>query len=416
MGIRRALGRQFECLWAAYAVSTFGTWIGFGALSVVAITVLDAGPAEVAALSAAGLAVGAVVAVPVGPWVEFRRKRPVMIAADLIRLCAFASLPIAYAFGVLTIGQLIAVSVVATASRIASDAASGPLVKTLVHRDDLLTANSRFESTRWSATVVGPTLGGALIGLFGPFVTICVDAMSYLLSALGVAAMGSSEPQRKRATPARLTDLADGWRIIVGQRTLRRLFANTVLVNGLIMAGEPVLAVLMLGQLSFPMWQYGLAFSLPCVGGLIGSRLAGAVVHRLGQSRALLVTGVLRACWPIGLAVVGPGLGGLAVVMVVELGLIVCCSVFNPVYVTYRQQLIETEQLSRVIAAWSISTSLCIAALTAAGGLLATITTPRTALVVAGVALLATPALLIRRSADVAVSPEARPAEASGVH
>lgn len=54
---RRAnLGRSFGWLWAAYAVSAYGTGIGFGAFSVVAITVLNAGSAEVAALSASGLA------------------------------------------------------------------------------------------------------------------------------------------------------------------------------------------------------------------------------------------------------------------------------------------------------------------------------------------------------------------------
>lgn len=47
--------------------------------------VLHVGPTEVSALAATGLAVGAAVALPLGPWVEFRRKRPVMIAMDLLR-------------------------------------------------------------------------------------------------------------------------------------------------------------------------------------------------------------------------------------------------------------------------------------------------------------------------------------------
>ena len=68
----RSLGRQFGWLWAAYAVSAYGSGLGFGAFPLIAILVLHAGPAEVAALAAAGLAVGAAVAVPLGPWVEFR--------------------------------------------------------------------------------------------------------------------------------------------------------------------------------------------------------------------------------------------------------------------------------------------------------------------------------------------------------
>ena len=83
---RRSLGRQFWWLWAAYAVSAYGTGFGFGAFALIAIRVLHAGPAEVSALSAAGLAAGAVVAVPLGPWVEFRRKRPVLVAMDVARV------------------------------------------------------------------------------------------------------------------------------------------------------------------------------------------------------------------------------------------------------------------------------------------------------------------------------------------
>src|SRR5258706_2921937 len=99
---RRSLGRQFGWLWTAYTVSAFGTWLAFDAFPLIAILVLHAGPTEVSLLAAAGLAVGAVLAVPLGPWVEFRRKRPVMIAMDLTRFAAVISRPAAFALGRLT--------------------------------------------------------------------------------------------------------------------------------------------------------------------------------------------------------------------------------------------------------------------------------------------------------------------------
>jgi hypothetical protein len=77
--------RDFGWLWAAFAFSTAGTWLAFDAFPLIAILVLHAGPAAVSALAAAGMAVGALVAVPLGPWVEFRRKRPVMVGMDLLR-------------------------------------------------------------------------------------------------------------------------------------------------------------------------------------------------------------------------------------------------------------------------------------------------------------------------------------------
>lgn len=76
MGARRSLGRQFGWLWAAYTVSTFGTRLAFDAFPLIAILVLHAGPTEVSVLAAAGLAVGAAVAVPLGPWVEFEASGP----------------------------------------------------------------------------------------------------------------------------------------------------------------------------------------------------------------------------------------------------------------------------------------------------------------------------------------------------
>ena len=62
MGAGRSPGRQFEWLWAAYAASTFGTGLGFGAFPLIAILVLHCGPTEVSALAASAAA-------------HFRRRR-----------------------------------------------------------------------------------------------------------------------------------------------------------------------------------------------------------------------------------------------------------------------------------------------------------------------------------------------------
>ncbi|TLS45468.1 MFS transporter [Streptomyces montanus] len=398
MGGRRPLGRQFGWLWAAYAVSAIGTWLAFDAFRLIAILVLHAGPTEVSMLAAVGPAVGAAVAVPLGPWVEFRRKRPVMVTMDLIRFAALASLPLAFALGLLTFAQLLVVSVIAAAADITFNAAGGAHLKALVRPEDLLVANGRFESTTWTATALGPPLGGAAIGLFGPVVTVAADAVSYLLSAAGIRAIGGREPRPVRTDASRLRagDLFEGWRYILAHPVLRPLFLNTLLVNGLIMAAAPLLALLMLGPLGFTPWQYGLAFAVPCVGGLVGSRLARPLVARFGQHKVLLTAGALRACWPLGLAFVRPGVGGLVLVMAVELGLITCAGVFNPVSATYRLEQTAPDRVIRTLSAWSISSKVAIAAMTALWGLLAGITSPRTAIAIAGLLLLTTPFLLPR--------------------
>lgn len=396
---RRSLGRQFEWLWASYAVSTFGSWIALDAFPLIAILALHAGPAAVSGLAAAGLAVGAAVAVPLGPWVEFRRKRPVMVAMDLTRCAALLTVPVAYALGLLTFVQLLVVSVVVAAANITFRSAAGACLKALVRPEDLLVANGRFESTTWTATALGPPLGGAAIGLFGPVTTVVADAVSYLLSAAGIRAIGGKEPRPARTAAPRFRagDLLEGWRYILSHPALRPLFFNTILVGGLIMATAPVLAVLMLSHLGFAPWQYGLAFGAPCVGGLIGSRLARPLVTRFGRHKVMLTAGTLRACWLPGLAFIRPGVPGLLLVIAVELGLITCMGVFNPVFATYRLEQTPTDRVARTLSAWSVTSNATIAVLTALWGLLAAVTSPRTAIVIAGLLMLATPLLLPRR-------------------
>ena len=396
MAARRSLGRQFGWLWAAYAVSTFGTWLAFDAFSLIAILVLHAGPAEVSVLAAAGLAAGAVVAVPLGPWVEFRRKRPVMVAMDLTRFAALMSVPAAFALGWLSFAQLLVVSVIVAAADITFKAAGGACLRGLVPPEDLLVANGRFESTTWTATALGPPVGGAAFGLFGPVTTVLADAVSYLLSAAGIRAIGGTEPRPARTGAARLCDLPDGWRYILANPALRPLFFNTIGVNALILATAPLLAVLMLGRLHFAPWQYGLAFAIPCAGGLIGSRMARRLVARFGRHKVMLTAGALRACWPVGLAFIGPGPAGLVLVMAIELGLIASVGVFNPVFATYRLDQTPADRTARTLSAWSVTSNATVAALTAVWGLLASLTSPRVALAIAGLLLLATPLLLPR--------------------
>ena len=337
---QRSLGRQFGWLWTAYTVSAYGSGLGFGALPLIAVLVLHASAAQVSALSAVGPAVGALIAIPLGPWVEFRRKRPVMIAMDLARFAAMATIPFAYALGQLSFTQLLVVSTVVAAAKIMFNAASGAYLRALVPPHDLLVANARFESTTWSSIAIGPPLGGAAISLFGPVITVVADALSYLCSAAGITAIRGREehPRRTDHSRPRANQLIDGWRHILTHPGLRTLYLNSLLVGGLIMATEPLLAVLMLRQLGFPPWQYGLAFAAPCLGGLIGSRLAHHVVARHGQHRVLRIVGTLRAVWLPGLAFIRPGVIGLATVIAVELAIIISMSLYNPVLATYRLQ------------------------------------------------------------------------------
>jgi hypothetical protein len=111
----------------------------------------------------------------------------------------------------------------------------------------------------------------------------------------------------------------------------------------------------------------------------------------------MLAAGVLRACWTIRLACIHPGIAGLLLVIAVQFGLVTSAGVFNPVLATYRLDKIDTNRIARTLSAWSVTTNVTIAAMTALWGLLANITGPRAAIAIAGVSLLVTPLLLPRR-------------------
>jgi hypothetical protein len=429
------MGRSFGWLWAAFAASTAGTWLGFGAFPLIAIRVLHSGPVAISLLEAVGLAAGAVLALPLGPWVEARGSRRVMVLADVLRFGALLSIPFCYAVGGLTYAQLVVVSMIGSAANIAFAAASGTYLKQIVAPDRLLAANARFESTAWAAIAVGPALGGAAIGLFGPVVTVAANACGFLLSALAVTAIGAPEkaphatangvperapgaaagavPRTPTAVPGR-----DGHQALgatanaVPERAprrrsrptgnpalsgeLRALFVNTVIVNALVLATGPLLAVLLLGELGWPAWQYGLAFGLPCVGGLLGARLAARVNRR---RRTLRIVGVLRVLWPVGLAFTTPGRPGLVLVIAVEFAVVTCFGLYNPLLATERLERIPADRLSRTLVVWNAVNSAAVALATAAWGLLAALTTTRVAIGAAGVLLLLTPLTARRRPA-----------------
>ncbi|WP_284044330.1 MFS transporter [Actinoplanes sp. M2I2] len=390
------MGQAFNGLWAAFVASTVGTWLGFGAFPLIAIQVLGAGPAAVSALAATGLAAGALLALPLGPWAERHRRRPVMIATDIVRFGALLSIPVGYGLGLLSYTHLVVVSVIGAAANIAFTAASGAYLKSVVAPDQLLPANARFESTAWTAIALGPALGGAAVSLLGPVVTIYANAAGFLLSGLALAAIRVREtPVRTRPVERlRAAALADGWRFINADRRLRDLFRNTVVVNALIMATEPLLAVLLLRDLGWPAWQYGLAFSVPCVGGLLGARLATRLEARHGRARVLAVAGVLRVVSPLGLVLATPGPIGFGLVVVVEFVVITGMGLFNPLLATERLQRVPDDRIGRVLTAWTVTTTGAIAVVTALWGVLAALTSPRTAIGIAGVLLLFTPLLL----------------------
>lgn len=388
--------RDLRRYWSAYAISALGSGVGTGALPLVAILVLHATDWQVSLLAAlAGLA-GVAVTLPLATWIEFARKRPAMISADLARFAALASVPAAAAAGVLSYAQLCAVAVVQTAGTIVSLAASNSYLKTLTAAGQRATVNSRLESTTWTAGTVGPPIGGLLVSWVGPLASVLADAASFLLSAFGWRRIHHREPPPPR--PERewrwLSETVGGWQYILTHRPLALLFGNAMVFGGLVMASSPLIAVYLLRDLHFTPMEYGLALGLPCAAGVLGSLLAPVVIRRAGLTRTLLIFGAARCLWMSPILLAPATLGGLVLIIAADAALLLCAGVFNPAFATYRMGVTADSHLSRVVGAWAMTNKLVQPICIAAAGLLAAAAGIRTAIGVLAALLLTASALL----------------------
>jgi hypothetical protein len=392
----RRSGPQVRKAWAAYAISQAGSGIGTGALPLVAILLLDASDWQISLLAAVAGIAGAVAVVPLGPWVEFHRKRPIMVGADLLRGVTLLSVPVAAWAGGLTFGQLCAVAAAQTVGTIVSSAASTAFLKSLVPSAQLVTVNARWESTMWTAGTLGPPAGGMLVSWLGALAALLVDAASFLLSAVALGRIRHREPAPAATEAGRHSraEMTAGWRHIAAHPVLFRLFGHAMVFGGCIVASTPLIAVLMLRDLGFSPAQYGLALGVPCAAGILGSVLAPRIIRRAGLMPTLLVAGAARCLW---MAVVpfAPGTtAGLVLIIAADTLLLLSAGVFNPAFSTYRMRSVADGYLARVTAAWAVSSRVAQPVGIAAAGAAAAAFGARTALLVLAGVLLASIVML----------------------
>ena len=112
------------------------------------------------------------------------RRRRVLIVADIGRLLALGSIPIASAFASMTLVHLFVVAFVTGVFTVFFDVAYQSYLPELVDRDQLVDGNAKLAASESTAHVVGPGIGGALIGWVGASTAVVADALSYAVSFL----------------------------------------------------------------------------------------------------------------------------------------------------------------------------------------------------------------------------------------
>jgi predicted MFS family arabinose efflux permease len=286
---------DFLKLWGAQTVSTVGTQVTFIALPLTAILVLEASAFEVAALTAMDTLPFLLFALPAGVWIDRLRRRPLMVIADFGRAAALLSIPVAYAFDALSLGQLFVVGFSVGTLAVMFDLAYLSYLPSLVGRDQVASGNARLEATRSAAQAAGPGLGGALVGLFGAPVAILTDAISYAVSGGLVAAIRQREPKPHVERRHALTELREGIGYVFRQPYIRAL---TLAIGGSNLFTFMIIALFMVyavRELDVSAELIGLIFTVANLAGFAGAVVSGRVVRRFGLGPTIVGTAILSS-------------------------------------------------------------------------------------------------------------------------
>ncbi len=291
---------DFRRFWWGEAVSGLGSAITSLALQTLVLVTLQGGAVQVGWLNSARWLPYLVLGLVVGALVDRVRRRPVMVVTDVARAGLLGLIPLAWAFGALSLPLLLVVVVLFGTASLFNDAASLSFVPRLVSRGQLQRAHARLDGASAVAQTAGPAVAGMLIRVLGAPLSVLVDALTYLFSAVMVASLkGVSEPTA--ATPATggarglAKEVLDGARWAYGASGLRRL----ALATHVWFAGQAILLVLVVPygylQLDLSPLQLGLVFAVAGLGALIGAALSTRVGVRLGTGGAIICSYLVTA-------------------------------------------------------------------------------------------------------------------------
>jgi MFS family permease len=287
---------DFVKLWSAETVSQFGTQFTQLALPLAAIDVLHASAFEVAALVTVEFLPFLLVSLPAGVWVDRLRRRPILVIGDISRALLLASIPVAYAFGSLTVWQLYVVAFLTGIATVFFDVAYQSYLPSLVERRQLVDGNAKLEISRASAQLGGPGIAGLVIGALKAPAAIAVDAVSYLGSALFIFGIRKHEPPppaRDHASPRMRDELREGLRYVFRHAFLKNIAACTALFNFFGTLGNAVLLVFARRELHLSPALIGLALTVSNVGALAAAFNANRISSRVGVGRTIILSSII---------------------------------------------------------------------------------------------------------------------------
>jgi MFS family permease len=302
--------------------------------------------------------VGTVLAAPFAGWIgDHYDRRAVMIAADLAAAAVSTAMALTGEPAALVV--LLGVSAVAQSP---FEPASAAAIPNLVVPADVPRANALVAATGSAGYLVGPLLGGVVLGLgASPATLFAIDAATFVASAVLITTI--RRPFGRGATAEHPGILA-GARVILEERSLRLVVgAGTAsLVGiGIIHVASYPLSI----ELDGGTEGYGAMTALVGGGGVLGAVVAARVL-RAGPERVLVAAFAAQAGGLLlagGAPVIAVALGGLAVAGAVG-------GVGDVATTTLMQSRSRDEVRSRVFAAQDGAAHVAYTVAALAGGLL----------------------------------------------
>jgi MFS family permease len=379
-------------VFASTAVSLFGTQISVLVVPLLAIGTLKASTMQVAVLGALEYAPFLMFGLFAGAVMDRRRRRPVMLLADLGRALVLASVPIAWFLNVLSLAQLYVVVLVMGLCTVFFDVAASSFLPDVVDDADLVGANTAFSIAETTAITAGPGAGGVLLGIVSAPAVVIVDVISYLLSALfigGVSADAEWPAPKVREGSSLRREIREGTLFVRRHCELGPILAIMAVLNFCLFVTHGVLTVHMVRDLQFSSTRIGLLFGLSAAGPIVGVSAAERISRRIGIGTTVWT---MTALWCVGITILWSSQRWSVPTVPVLLGLTLAnmaVSIVNVLQVSYRSAVTPSYLRGRMNATFRTVLYGVIPLGYLTGGALGTVFDRRTPILIAaiGVAL-----------------------------
>ena len=283
-------------LWVGQTISEFGTPVSQIAIPWIAIKNLEESAFAVASLTTVQFLPFLLFTLPAGVWIDRMSRRMVLIVGDLGRAVLLLTIPLAYAFDALTLGQLYAVGFLVGILTVFFDFAYQSYLPYLVERDQLVEGNSKLQITVSAAQGAGPAIGGGLIqALTAPY-AVFVDAFSFVASGAFSAAIKKREHIEARTEGTRQSmwvELKEGLSYVLRHPYLRPQAMCTSTSNFFGSMSFAILLVFAARAWHMSAGVVGIGLGLGSLGWLLGAVYVGRLQNRLGVGKTTLLACVL---------------------------------------------------------------------------------------------------------------------------